>query len=134
MRRISGPLLDRIDMHIEVPSVDYESMRRRETPENSAAVRARVNAAREIQKRRFEGTPVSCNAYMTAPMIGQYCVLDAAGETLMQNAFDRLGLTGRSHDRILRMARTIADLEGSETISAAHLAEAIQYRSNNILK
>jgi magnesium chelatase family protein len=134
MRRISGPLLDRIDMHIEVPSVDYESMRRRETPESSAAVRARVNAAREIQKRRFEGTPVSCNAYMTPPMIGQYCVLDAAGEKLMQNAFDRLGLTGRSHDRILRMARTIADLEGSESISAAHLAEAIQYRSNNILK
>ena len=134
MRRISGPLLDRIDMHIEVPSVDYESMRRRELPENSAAVRTRVNAAREIQKRRFEGTSVSCNAYMTAPMIGQYCVLDAAGEKLMQNAFDRLGLTGRSHDRILRMARTIADLEGCEHISAAHLAEAIQYRSNSILK
>ncbi|MBR5217938.1 MAG: ATP-binding protein, partial [Oscillospiraceae bacterium] len=134
MRRISGPLLDRIDMHIEVPSVDYESMRRRETPETSAAVRARVNAAREIQKQRFAGTQVSCNAYMTPPMIGQYCVLDAAGEKLMQNAFDRLGLTGRSHDRILRMARTIADLEGSESITAAHLAEAIQYRSNNILK
>ena len=134
MRRISGPLLDRIDMHIEVPSVDYESMRRRETPEPSAAVRARVNAAREIQKRRFEGTAVSCNAYMTPPMIGQYCALNAAGEKLMQNAFDRLGLTGRSHDRILRMARTIADLEGSESITAAHLAEAIQYRSNNNLK
>ncbi len=134
MRRISGPLLDRIDMHVEVPSVDYESMRRRETPECSAAVRARVNAAREIQKRRFEGTSVSCNAYMTPPMIGQYCALDEAGEKLMQNAFDRLGLTGRSHDRILRMARTIADLEGCEHISAAHLAEAIQYRSNSILK
>ncbi len=134
MRRISGPLLDRIDMHVEVPSVDYESMRRRETPETSAAVRARVNAAREIQKKRFDGTSVSCNAYMTPPMIGQYCALDEAGEKLMQNAFDRLGLTGRSHDRILRMARTIADLEGCESISAAHLAEAIQYRSNNILK
>ncbi len=134
MRRISGPLLDRIDMHVEVPSVDYESMRRRETPECSAAVRARVNAAREIQKRRFEGTSVSCNAYMTPPMIGQYCALDEASEKLMQNAFDRLGLTGRSHDRILRMARTIADLEGCEHISAAHLAEAIQYRSNSILK
>ena len=109
-------------------------MRRRETPESSAAVRARVNAARENQKRRFEGTAVSCNAYMTPPMIGQYCALDAAGEKLMQNAFDRLGLTGRSHDRILRMARTIADLEGSESITAAHLAEAIQYRSNTILK
>ncbi len=134
MRRISGPLLDRIDMHIEVPSVEYEAMRRREAPESSAAVRARVNAAREIQKRRFAGTDVSCNAYMTPPMIGQYCVLDEAGERLMKSAFDRLGLTGRSHDRILRMARTIADLEGCEQIESAHLAEAIQYRSNNVLK
>ena len=134
MRRISGPLLDRIDMHIEVPSVEYEAMRRRQAPETSAAVRARVNAAREIQKRRFAGTAVTCNAYMTPAMIGQHCALDAAGEKLMKNAFDRLGLTGRSHDRILRMARTIADLEGCEHIEAGHLAEAIQYRSNNVLK
>lgn len=134
MRRISGPLLDRIDMHIEVPSVEYEAMRRRETPESSEAVRQRVNAAREIQKRRFAGTEVSCNAYMTPSMVGRYCALDEAGDRLMQGAFDRLGLTGRSHDRILRMARTIADLEGAEDISAAHLAEAIQFRSSGILK
>ena len=134
MRRISGPLLDRIDMHIEVPSVEYEAMRRRETPESSEAVRQRVNAAREIQKRRFAGTEVSCNAYMTPSMVGRYCALDEAGDRLMKGAFDRLGLTGRSHDRILRMARTIADLEGAEDISAAHLAEAIQFRSSGILK
>lgn len=134
MRRISGPLLDRIDMHIEVPSVDYESMRRKELPETSAQVRQRVNIARDIQKRRFAGTSVSCNAYMTSAMLRQYCVLDESGEKLMKNAFDRLGLTGRSHDRILRMARTIADLDGSENIQVQHLAEAIQYRSNNILK
>ena len=134
MRRISGPLLDRIDMHIEVPSVEYEAMRRRERPESSAAIRQRVNAAREIQKKRFAGTDVSCNAYMTPPMIGRYCALDGAGEKLMKGAFDRLGLTGRSHDRILRMARTIADLEGSESIQVHHLAEAIQYRSSNLLK
>lgn len=134
MRRISGPLLDRIDMHVEVPSVEYEAMRRREQPESSAAIRQRVNAAREIQKKRFAGTDVSCNAYMTPPMIGRYCALDGAGEKLMKGAFDRLGLTGRSHDRILRMARTIADLEGSENICAHHLAEAIQYRSSNLLK
>ena len=134
MRRISGPLLDRIDMHIEVPSVEYEAMRRRQAPETSAQVRARVNAAREIQKKRFNGTSVTCNAYMTPAMIGQYCTLDAAGEKLMKGAFDRLGLTGRSHDRILRMARTIADLEGCEQIETGHLAEAIQYRSNNVLK
>ena len=111
MRRISGPLLDRIDMHIEVPSVEYEAMRRREAPESSAAIRTRVNAAREIQKKRFADTSVTCNAYMTPAMIGRYCALDAAGEKLMKSAFDRLGLTGRSHDRILRVARTLADLE-----------------------
>ena len=134
MRRISGPLLDRIDMHIEVPSVEYEAMRRRERPESSETVRQRVNAAREIQKHRFAGTEVSCNAYMTPSMVGRYCALDEAGDRLMKGAFDRLGLTGRSHDRILRMARTIADLEGAENISAAHLAEAIQFRSSGILK
>ena len=134
MRRISGPLLDRIDMYIEVPSVEYEAMRRREQPESSAVIRQRVNAAREVQKQRFAGTEVSCNAYMTPAMIGTYCALDAAGEKLMQGAFERLGLTARSHDRILRMARTIADLEGSERIEAAHLAEAIQYRSSSTLK
>ena len=134
MRRISGPLLDRIDMHITVPSVDYEAMRRREAAESSAQVRKRVNAAREIQKKRYAGTEVTCNAYMTPAMIGTYCALDDKGEKLMKGAFDRLGLTGRSHDRILRMARTIADLEGSEQIEAIHLAEAIQYRSNILLK
>ena len=134
MRRISGPLLDRIDMYIEVPSVEYEAMRRKDTPESSAVIRQRVNAAREVQKQRFAGTEVSCNAYMTPAMIGRYCQLDDAGERLMQSAFDRLGLTGRSHDRILRMARTIADLEGSERIEASHLAEAIQFRSSGILK
>ena len=134
MRRISGPLLDRIDMYIEVPSVEYEAMRRREQPESSAVIRQRVNAAREVQKQRFAGTEVSCNAYMTPAMIGRYCRLDDAGEKLMQGAFDRLGLTGRSHDRILRMARTIADLEGAAAIEAPHLAEAIQYRSSSILK
>jgi magnesium chelatase family protein len=133
MRRISGPLLDRIDMYIEVPSVEYEAMRRKEKPESSAVIRRRVNAAREVQKQRFSGTEVSCNAYMPPAMIGQFCALDAAGERLMQSAFDRLGLTGRSHDRILRMARTIADLEGAARIEAPHLAEAIQYRSS-ILK
>ena len=109
-------------------------MRRKEQPETSQQVRSRVNAARQVQQRRYEGTGVTCNAYMTPAMIGQYCRLDAAGEKLMQGAFDRLGLTGRSHDRILRMARTIADLEGEEQILPTHLAEAIQYRSSAMLK
>ena len=134
MRRISGPLLDRIDMHVEVPSVEYEAMRRREKAESSAEVKQRVNAAREVQKARFAGTGITCNAYMTPELIGKYCALDEAGDTMMKAAFERLGLTGRSHDRILRMARTIADLEGAENIEVSHLAEAIQYRSSEMLK
>ena len=134
LRRISGPLLDRMDIHIEVPSVAYSAMRRRDAVETSADIRKRVNAAREIQKARYAGTGVSCNAYMTPAMIGKYCALDEACDAIMRRAFDRLGLTGRSHDRILRLGRTIADLAGSEAIRPEHLAEAIQYRSHSILK
>ena len=132
--KISGPLLDRIDLHVNVPSVEYEAMRRREVPESSAEVKRRVDAARAIQTRRFAGTGVSCNAHMTAAMLAAACPLDASGEKLMQAAFDRMGLTARSHDRILRVARTVADLDGSERILAPHLAEAIQYRNTDILK
>ena len=132
--KISGPLLDRIDLHIQVPSVEYEAMRRKSKPESSAAVRERVNAARAIQLKRFEGTSVTCNAEMTADMVGRFCGLDEKGEKLMRDSFEKLGLTARSHDRILRVARTIADLEGSETIGVTHLAEAIQYRNTDILK
>ena len=132
--KISGPLLDRIDLHIQVPSVEYEAMRRKTKPESSAAVRARVNAAREIQLKRFAGTPVTCNADMTAEMVGRFCALDEKGEKLMRDSFEKLGLTARSHDRILRVARTIADLEGTENIEVPHLAEAIQYRNTDILK
>ncbi len=132
--RISGPMLDRMDIHVNVPSVEYEAMRRRESAECSADIRARVNAAREIQKARFAGTEVRCNAQMEPAMVGQYCKLDAAGEKLLKNAFERLGLTARSHDRLLRVARTIADLEGTADIEAPHLAEAIQYRNTDILK
>ena len=128
------PLLDRIDLHIEVPSVDYEAMRRKDTPECSRDIQRRVNAARAVQQARYAGTEVSCNAYMTPPMIGKYCVLDEKCEKIMHSAFDRLGLTGRSHDRILRVARTIADLDGSEHIRPEHIAEAIQYRSSSMLK
>ncbi len=134
VEKISGPLLDRIDLHVSVPSVEYEAMRRKETPESSADVKARVDAARIIQTRRFAGTGITCNAHMTPAQIGQFCRLDGAGEALMKNAFARMGLTARSHDRILRLARTIADLEGEADIGAAHLAEAIQYRNTDILK
>ena len=134
VEKISGPLLDRIDLHVSVPSVEYEAIRRRETPESSAVIRARVESARAIQERRFAGTDTACNAHMTPAQLARFCTLDAAGDRLMENAFSRMGLTARSHDRILRVARTIADLEGSDAIAPEHLAEAIQYRNTDILK
>ena len=132
--RISGPLLDRMDLHVMVPSVDFDALRRRESPEPSSAVKARVDEARRRQRRRYgEGGPL-CNAQLPPSLVGEYCSLDEAGEKLLRGAFQRMGLTARSHDRILRVARTIADLEGAEHIAAAHLAEAIQYRNTDILK
>ena len=127
--RISGPMLDRMDLYVEVPSVDFASMRRREEPESSAQVRRRVSEARAVQTDRFAGTGVSCNARMSPDMVGRCCRLDSAGEKILQGAFERLGLTARGHDRLLRVARTIADLAGEENISPVHLAEAVQYRS-----
>ena len=134
MEKISGPMMDRIDLHVYVPSVEYDALRRKDTPESSADVKRRVDAAREIQRHRFADRGIYCNAQMTAPMVGEFCGLDAAGEKLLRTAFDRMGLTARSHDRILRVARTIADLEASEQIQTHHLAEAIQYRNTEILK
>ena len=134
VEKISGPLLDRIDLHVNVPSVEYEAMRRKSRPESSAEVKARVDAARALQKARFAGTGVTCNAYMSPAQVGQFCPLDAGGEALMKSAFEKMGLTARSHDRILRVARTIADLDGGADIGPEHLAEAIQYRNTDILK
>ena len=134
VEKISGPLLDRIDLHVTVPSVEYEAMRRRETPESSAVVKARVDQARAVQTARFAGTDTPCNAQMAPDQVGRFCRLDDAGDALMQAAFARMGLTARSHDRVLRVARTIADLDGAAEIGPAHLAEAIQYRNTDILK
>ncbi|MBR3570729.1 MAG: YifB family Mg chelatase-like AAA ATPase [Oscillibacter sp.] len=134
VEKISGPLLDRIDLHVSVPSVEYEAMRRREAAEDSASVKKRVGAARERQLKRFEGAGIASNARIPPSALAQYCPLGADAEILMENAFRTMGLTARSHDRILRVARTIADLEGAENIEAAHLAEAIQYRNTELLK
>lgn len=134
VQKISGPLLDRIDLHVNVPSVEYEAMRRKSKPESSAQVKERVDAARAIQSRRFEGTGIPCNAQMTPPMVGRFCELDSRCDALMKSAFERMGLTARSHDRVLRVARTIADLDGAEHIGVEHLSEDIQYRNTDILK
>ena len=138
MRRISGPLLDRIDLHVEVAAGGVrEPCAAGSKPEIlGPGPGSGSTPPGPSRQRRFAGTAVSCNAYMTPAMEREeYCLLDQAGDArLMKGAFDRLGLTARSHDRILRVARTIADLDGSERIEAAHLAEAIQYRSSNLLK
>ena len=130
--RISGPLLDRIDIVVEVPAVHFEDLKARAEAEPSSAIKTRVNAARTIQNHRFGKSRGMCNARMGPAEMRAYCALGEAGSELMKQAFDALGLTARSYDRILRVARTIADLEGSETIQPQHLAEAISYRAANL--
>lgn len=127
--RVSGPLLDRIDLRIEVDGVSYDEIASAADAEPSVAVRERVNAARRIQQERFAGTGVHCNARMPSAMMRAYCRLDAAGDRLLKAAFDKLGLSARAYNRILKVARTIADLAGAADIGAAHLSEAIQYRA-----
>ena len=127
--RISGPLLDRIDIFVEAPALEYEELKSRTPSESSAEIKKRVNAARGAQQKRFAGTEIHKNADMDTKALNRFCALDADCEALMHRAFDSMGLTARSYDRILRVARTIADLDGSERIGAAHIAEAIQYRS-----
>lgn len=130
--RISGPLLDRIDIIIEVPAVHFEEMRRREEAEPSAVIKERVNAARHRQNLRFGQSSGLCNARMGPNELRRFCRLDEESAELMRRAFDVFGLTARSYDRILKVARTIADLAGSEEITSDHIAEAIQYRIVNL--
>jgi magnesium chelatase family protein len=130
--RISGPLLDRIDIIIEVPAVQYEDLHRRQEAEKSEAIKARVNEARMVQHRRFGESSGMCNARMGPNELRYFCVLDDESHELMERAFEVFGLTARSYDRILKVARTIADLDGSRDIKADHVAEAIQYRTVNM--
>lgn len=130
--RISGPLMDRIDIIVEVPAVKFEELRSRKEAESSADIKARVNAARQIQNSRFGKESGMCNARMGPTELRHHCALDEDGYALLKQAFDAYGLTARSYDRILKVARTIADLDGSPNITADHVAEAVQYRLVNI--
>lgn len=127
-KRISGPLLDRIDIHVEVPRVEYDKLSSDRLGEPSAAIRSRVAGARERQRRRFEGTALLTNADMGPAEVREYCPLEEAGRSLLRAAMQQLQMSARAYHRILKLARTIADLAGSEGIQTAHLAEAIQYR------
>jgi magnesium chelatase family protein len=127
-KRISGPLLDRIDVHLEVPRVEYEKLSDARSGEPSAVIRQRVEAARERQRQRLRGTTQRANADMGAREVQQHCQLDSAGESLMRAAMRQLQLSARSYHRILKLARTIADLAGDDVIRSHHLAEALQYR------
>jgi magnesium chelatase family protein len=130
LNRISGPLLDRIDIHVEVTPVSFRELSEIRDSENSASVRTRVIAARQIQEKRYtENEGVHCNAQISSKQLQTICRIDEAGQHLLKNAMERLGLSARAYDRILKVARTIADLDNSEKIESAHLAEAIQYRS-----
>lgn len=129
LSKVSGPLLDRLDIHIEVPQVSFDELSEKEKGESSAQIKARVNTARNIQTRRFENTDIKCNAHMTAEMTRKFCVLTDNAEAMLKNSFDKLGLSARAYDKILRVARTIADLDGSIDVDVKHVAEAIQFRS-----
>ena len=129
LSKVSGPLLDRIDIHIEVPPVDFDKLSDVHKGEPSAKIKERVEAARKIQQERLKGTNANCNAQMNSAMTREFCVASDAAMKMLQLAFDKLGLSARAYDKILRVARTIADLDNSEIIEATHIAEAIQYRS-----
>jgi magnesium chelatase family protein len=127
--KISGPLLDRIDLHIEVPSVKYRALSDKELGESSSTIKGRVNYARDLQKKRFGHKGILCNARMTEKQIKTFCPIDEDSHKLIEMAMEKLGLSARAINRILKVSRTIADLEGKENIEPAHVAEAIQYRS-----
>jgi magnesium chelatase family protein len=129
--KISGPLMDRIDIHVDVPAVKFNELRGRGVPEGDTSdmIRERVAGARVIQLERFNGEGIFSNAAMPPGAIRKFCAIGAESEALLEKAMQRQGLSARAHDRILKVARTIADLDASEAISPAHLSEAINYRS-----
>ena len=129
LHRISGPLLDRLDIHVEVPPVRFDELRSEESAEPSAEIKKRVDAAREIQRERFKNSKTLSNSRIDAARLREFCRIDKEAEGVLRNAFEKLGMTARAYDRVLKVSRTIADLEQSEVIRAIHVLEAVQYRS-----
>jgi len=127
--KISGPLLDRIDIHIDVPAVKVRELSAQESGESSTEIRERVIRARKIQQQRFAGEPVYCNAQMSPRLIRKHCQLDTASQQLLERAIMKYGLSARAYDRILKVSRTIADLEGAEQIAENYISEAVNYRT-----
>lgn len=127
--KISGPLLDRIDIQVEVTPVKYEKLQSYEVVETSKKIKERVNKARKIQRERYKNLEIYSNSQLTPRLMEDYCKLDKKGKQILQKAFDNLGLSARAHGRILKVARTIADLEEKDTIEVTHIAEAVQYRN-----
>jgi magnesium chelatase family protein len=127
--KISGPLMDRIDIHVEVPAVKYRDLTGEVSGEDSEAIKNRVNRARGVQRERFTGKKIHANAQMTPRHLKKYCQIEEASKTLLGKAIDKFGLSARAYTRILKIARTIADLEGVEDIATHHISESIQYRS-----
>lgn len=129
LARVSGPLLDRLDLHIDVMPVEYSSLASSTPSESSAAIKARVDAARNIQNQRYKDSAITCNARITSARLRQDCPMSDKATTLLRAAFEKLGLSARAYDRVLKVARTVADLDQSEEIQAGHIGEAVQYRS-----
>lgn len=127
--KISGPMLDRLDIHVEVPAVEYDELTGKADGEASADIRKRVEAARALQQERYKGTGVYCNARLTSALIQKYCVLTPLADKVLKDAFERMGMSARSYDRVLKIARTVADLDRAESIDVQHIAQAIRFRS-----
>ena len=129
LSHISGPMVDRMDLHVEVPPVDFDALSSKSAEESSAQIRERVERARKIQSERYKETGITCNARLTPALMQKYCELTPTASAMLKTAFDKMGMSGRAYDRILKVARTIADLEGADLIDAPHIAQALQFRS-----